>query len=190
MGRGSRIAIVVGGAVAAALGVVWAIYRIKKSKMSKYFTFGELCHSDTAAALSIDNTPTSAVIVNNLDALMKNMLDPVREAYGDEIVVSSGYRCSALNKAVGGASNSQHLSGCAADLVGKNRTRDEVVRIFLAALKVGGYDQLILEHSGGAVWVHVSWVSDKSRRRGQVLDWNGSRYATMSNPATDYLKYV
>lgn len=75
--------------------------------MSKYFTIEELCHSDIATAKGIDNTPTKDV-KENLQALIDNVLDPLREAYGKPIYVNSGYRSPELNKAVGGVSNSQH----------------------------------------------------------------------------------
>ena len=58
----------------------------------KYFTIEELCHSDTANARGIDNTPTEEVKAN-LEALIDNVLDPLREAYGKPIYLNSGYRC-------------------------------------------------------------------------------------------------
>ena len=83
--------------------------------MSKYFTIEELCHSDTANARGIDNAPTEEV-KENLQALIENVLDPVREWYGKPIYVNSGYRCPELNKAVGGVDNSFHLQGYACDI--------------------------------------------------------------------------
>lgn len=73
----------------------------------KYFTIKELCASDTARRKGIENEPTSE-IVRNLTALVDNILDPLREAWGKPIIVNSGYRCDALNKAVGGVPSSQH----------------------------------------------------------------------------------
>ena len=69
--------------------------------MGKYFSIEELCKSDTATEKGIDNTPSSEV-VEKLNMLIDNVLDPLREAYGKPIYVNSGYRCPALNKAVGG----------------------------------------------------------------------------------------
>lgn len=73
----------------------------------KYFTINELTRSATAKRLGIDNTPNKSIRAN-LEALGENVLDPLREAWGAPIIVTSGYRCQRLNKAVGGASNSQH----------------------------------------------------------------------------------
>ena len=81
----------------------------------KYFTIKELCRSPTADRKGIDNRCGSDIEAN-LTALEDYVLAPLREWYGKPIVVNSGYRCPALNKAVGGATTSQHMSGQAADL--------------------------------------------------------------------------
>jgi hypothetical protein len=73
----------------------------------KYFTLYELTKSATASRCGIDNTPTEAII-KNLHELVVNVLDPLRLAWGQPIIVGSGYRCPKLNKLVGGAKNSQH----------------------------------------------------------------------------------
>ena len=81
----------------------------------KYFTLTELTKSATATRLKIDNTPT-AEAKQNLVNLIDKILDPLREAYGKPIIVTSGYRCPKLNKAVGGSTSSQHMKGMAADI--------------------------------------------------------------------------
>ena len=65
----------------------------------KYFTIAELCKSETADRLGIDNR-CKKEHVYNMTALVDNVLDPLREAYGKPIQVNSGFRCLALNKAV------------------------------------------------------------------------------------------
>ena len=85
----------------------------------KYFTLSELTHSDTAVSLGIDNTATPSV-VTNLEMLVSRVLDPLREAWGSPIIVTSGYRCPELNARVGGARTSYHLRGMAADIRPKN----------------------------------------------------------------------
>lgn len=131
--------------------------------MGKYFTIEELCYSATAKAKNIDNTPSKKVI-DNLNTLITECLDPIREKFKRPIIVSSGYRCSKLNKIVKGASNSQHLTGQAADLVGRNLA--ETKNIFEIASEIGEYDQLLYEHnSKGAVWVHISYKSKGENRR-------------------------
>lgn len=74
-----------------------------------YFTISELCKSDTAKQLRIDNTP-SEKIKGNLTKLIE-FLNPLREAWGSPIKVTSGYRCPKLNRAVGGSTTSAHLKG-------------------------------------------------------------------------------
>ena len=76
----------------------------------KYFSIDELTKSATAKRLNINNTPDINV-THNLEALVDNILDPLREAWGQPIIVTSGYRCTRLNKTVGGVSNSQHIKG-------------------------------------------------------------------------------
>ena len=83
----------------------------------QHFTIQELSASATAERLAIDNTPPHAAR-KMLTILIEQLLDPIRRRYGAPIIVTSGYRCPALNTAVGGALNSHHIIGCAADIVG------------------------------------------------------------------------
>lgn len=129
----------------------------------KYFSINELCHSDTAIAKGIDNTPSEEVKAN-LAALIENVLDPLREAYGKPIYVNSGYRCPALNKAVGGVSNSEHLIGCAADIDTNNK--EENRKLFELAQELNlPFRQLIDE--ANMSWVHISYNANDIKR--QVL---------------------
>lgn len=128
----------------------------------KYFTFDELSRSDTATRLNIDNTPSSAAR-SNLAALTDNILAPLREAWGKPITVNSGYRCPALNNAVGGSATSQHMSGQAADITTGNKVDN--ARLFQLVQDLGlPFDQLIDEQ--GFAWIHVSY---SPRHRRQVL---------------------
>lgn len=90
--------------------------------MGKYFTIQELCHSRTAIKQGIDNTPPPSAKVN-LIALITNCLDPIRALWGGPVIVNSGFRTPMLNKAVGGAVNSQHMQGEAADITVVHQTR-------------------------------------------------------------------
>lgn len=128
----------------------------------KYFTINELTKSATANRLKIDNTP-SAQIQNNLEALVENVLDPLRQAWGQPIIVSSGYRCPALNKAVGGVANSQHKLGQAADIHTVSDTPADNKKLYLLIQKLGlPVDQCINEY--GYNWIHVSY-SPRHRRQ-------------------------
>lgn len=119
--------------------------------LGKHFTLDEFIQSQTAVRKGIDNTPTDEVTAN-LEALVRNILDPLRERIGQAITISSGYRSPALNQAVGGAKNSQHLTGEAADIncpaIGQARLFDVVRASGLP------FDQLIDEFGA---WVHVSF---------------------------------
>ena len=83
----------------------------------KYFSIEELVKSASAERLAIDNTPPRAA-QRMLTILVEQLLDPIRRRYAAPIIVTSGYRCPALNTAVGGVANSHHIVGCAADIVG------------------------------------------------------------------------
>ena len=132
--------------------------------MGKYFTINELTKSSTAQRLHIDNTPTQTV-KDNLNKLIDNILDPLREHYGQPIIINSGYRCDKRNKAVGGAATSQHKLGQAADIRTVANTKESNKQLFelIRKLKLP-FDQLIDEHNLN--WVHVSY---SKRNRRQVL---------------------
>lgn len=139
------------------------------TRISKNFTLEELCASATAKAKGIKNVPDTESVVN-LCALVHNVLQPLRDKYGKEVKIGSGYRCLALNKAVGGVSTSQHMKGQAADLCidgDKSKGRKWIDII----LKECDFDQLIWEHSKtGSYWVHVSYRNDGKNRRQYIPD--------------------
>jgi zinc D-Ala-D-Ala carboxypeptidase len=140
--------------------------------LSEHFTLEELIISQTAARQGIDNTP-SADIVRNLRKLA-GMLEEVRSLLsGVPILVSSGYRCPELNKAVGGAKNSAHMDGLAADI-----TAPAFGTVMQVARKIAAsdlaYDQVI--HEYGA-WVHIGIAKDGVEPRGQKLSiFKGTNY--------------
>ena len=133
--------------------------------MGKYFSIAELTKSSTAIKKKINNTPTKEV-ENNLNQLIDNILDPLREAWGQPIIVGSGYRCEALNKAVGGAAHSQHKLGQAADINTKSDSKEDNKKLFelIKQLKLP-FDQLINEYNYN--WIHVSY---SPRNRRQILN--------------------
>ena len=122
----------------------------------KYFTINELTRTSTG----LDNTPSKDVQAN-LEYLVNNVLDKVREIYGKPIKVNSGYRSKLVNKKVGGASNSQHTKGEAVDITGGNKTENKMIYEIIKNL--GKYDQLINEYDFS--WVHVSYVDKKNNRK-------------------------
>lgn len=131
----------------------------------RYFTMNELTHSATAIRKGIDNTPDNTAKAN-LTALVANILDPLREAYGKPIVVSSGYRCAKLNRAVGGVARSQHITGQAADIQSVSKSKADHKKLFELVQRLRlPYDQLIDEYD--YKWVHISFNTRGNRR--QVL---------------------
>lgn len=149
----------------------------------KYFSIKELCASDTATRLRIDNTPSSAV-KHNLTKLVDAVLDPLREYYGKPITISSGYRCPALNAAVGGVSTSQHKTGQAVDIqiVNKDGSINTAANKELYNIIVQRrlpFDQVILEKGtkDNPIWIHVSY--DETRNRRQKLYFNGKKYISI-----------
>ena len=140
------------------------------NQVTMHFTVDELCASATAKAKCINNKPDIQQTIN-LVYLAAYVLEPLRIAMGEPIKISSGFRCQALNKAVGGVANSQHCKGQAADLcidgdLKKGRKWFDYIKQHLP------FDQLIWEHDRkGVYWVHVSYVyPDLGKNRRQVID--------------------
>ncbi len=126
----------------------------------KHFTINELCASRTAAERGIDNSPDAAS-ARRLTLLVDCVLDPLREAWGRPIAVSSGYRCPALNRAVGGAARSQHLTGQAADITAGSSELNRQLFELAQRLRLP-FDQLIDERH--YAWLHISHA-DAPRRQ-------------------------
>ena len=158
----------------------------------KYFSIEELVKSASAERLAIDNTPPHAAR-RMLTILIEQLLDPIRRRYGAPIIVTSGYRCPALNTAVGGVANSHHIVGCAADIKapllspqgGKTPTSISVssplggteggqnlalFHLIVQMQREGQihFTQLIAEE--GYRWLHISYVPGMLRN--QVIDVN------------------
>ena len=124
----------------------------------KYFTISELTASATAQREGIDNRPTESAY-HLLHVLVEQLLDPIREAWGEPIVVSSGYRCKELNELIGGAKHSHHLIGCAADLIAGNRADHRRLFELIQQMQREGkirFTQLIAEEDFR--WLHISYV--------------------------------
>lgn len=124
------------------------------------FSIEELCKTTTG----LENKPDS-LVVKNLTWLIDNVLDPLRDKYNKPIKINSGYRCKAVNEAVGGKSNSQHCVGCAADITGGSK--EENIKLFNLIKESGKYDQLINEYD--YKWVHVSYTNFKNRKQELII---------------------
>ena len=125
---------------------------------ASYFSISELTASATALREGIDNRPSKCAY-HLLYVLVDQLLDPIREAWGEPIVVSSGYRCKQLNALVGGAKYSHHILGCAADIICGNRADHRRLFKMIQQMQQQGqirFTQLIWEGDGR--WIHISYV--------------------------------
>lgn len=127
-------------------------------KFSDNFTYEELISSATAKRLKIDNTPNKEQ-KEKLKRLAVEILQPIRDKYGKPIIVTSGFRCEKLNKAVGGAKASQHAKGEAADIrtvsdsIEDNKALFNFIKTMLNKHEIV-VGQLIDEYNYN--WIHVS----------------------------------
>ena len=133
-----------------------------------YFTIAELCASDTAKKYNIDNTPDS-IITSHLQQLI-NFLNPLREAWGSAIKVSSGYRCDKLNRFVGGSKTSSHLIGYGVDLIPANGKMDDFKKFIVDYMKMRMFDQCIIEKSGKTEWIHIGLYNTKNQQRRMIFN--------------------
>ena len=144
----------------------------RRMKLSENFTLSEFTKSVTAEIRGIENHANlSEKNLENLKALCRNVLQPLRDHFKEPVYISSGFRCAALNGVVGGAKKSQHMYGEAADIYcakGSERLREW----YLWMVDNLVFDQLIWEVriAGKNVrkWIHVSYKSTGPNRQ-QVL---------------------
>ena len=136
----------------------------------QHFTIQELSASATAERLAIDNTPPRAAC-QMLTILVEQILDPIRRRYGAPIIVTSGYRCPALNTAVGGVANSHHIVGCAADITTGSIENNKMLFALIIEMQTTHairFTQLIAEKDYR--WLHISYVPGMLRN--QIIDVN------------------
>ena len=123
--------------------------------LTQHFTLAELTASNKAREMGIDNTPRPELVPRLI--MVAEMLERIRTTLNCPVVVTSGYRCEALNLAVGGSSTSDHPRGHAADIVcPRYGTATEVARTLAPLVSVLGIGQIILEGIKGRQWLHVS----------------------------------
>ena len=162
---------------------------MKDLLLSPHFKLAEFERSATAIKLGIDNHVPSQYIPA-LQQLCKEILEPLRAFInsstpphkGEEgVIISSGYRCPLLNVKVGGAKNSQHMTGEACDIhipvhgltngQGQRLTNTDILnRWFTWIMDHCDFDQLIKETSDRCIyWIHVSCKRDRTKNRHQVI---------------------
>mgnify|MGYP003640466803 FL=1 len=147
--------------------------------IGKYFKLKHLIWSNTAKNYEInnmpgiDNSPSQTEVIENLRGLMTNVVDKIINTHSD-LIITSGYRCMALNSHLGGSNTSQHVYGQAIDIQSPRLTTAELYNYIYNNIK--GWDQLIWEYpeKGGRSWVHVSY-SPRNRRK-TTLASNSDQY--------------
>ena len=153
----------------------------KDIKLSPHFTLGEL--TKTKYVTTDGNIP-SRVVIENLIRVCGNWLEDLRYSYNtlyclqpgedyetsknvEPIIINSGYRSPAVNQLAGGATNSNHLTGCAVDI--RCAGKEQMIRYASILLDIADgtkqdYDELLLEQHGSVCWLHFA-VRPKDNRR-------------------------
>lgn len=143
----------------------------KNIKLSENFTLFEFLDSSTASRLNLHKYQEEIpeLYILNLRRLCDNILEPLRKHTKEPVIISSGYRSPQLNRAIGGARQSDHMTGKAADIQTKN------LDLAFGWIKNNfKFKQLILEQSGYKRWIHVSY--DEFDNRCEVLLFIDGKY--------------
>ena len=148
----------------------------KQARLSQHFTLGELCK--TSAKTADGNIP-SHVHIENLKRLcgwLEKLRSEWNKRYGEgnnPIIINSGYRSEAVNKAVGGAPSSNHLTGCAVDIhvTGiEQLVRYAAILLDISDERQEDFDELLLERSPrGTYWLHFAVRPTGNRRRIRLI---------------------
>ena len=140
------------------------------AKLSEHFTLGELTKSGSHP--EVYNIPSHEAIANLTN--LSKWLEVLRERAGTPIIINSGYRSPQLNRKIGGAANSNHLTGCAVDI----RTSGMEQAICYAAILINyaketnqEFDELLIEKNRyGAIWLHFAVRPNGNRRKVMFLN--------------------
>ena len=145
------------------------------TKLTQHFSLQEMTRTNVKGA---DNTPTASVIKNlqRVCTWLEDLRREWNERYGsgdDPIVINSAYRSPAVNRAVGGVGNSNHLTGCAADIrvSGMSQAlRYAVLLMDIADARQEDFDEIILERSASDIWLHFAVRVSKNRRKVRFIN--------------------
>ena len=136
----------------------------QEARLSEHFTLGELCKTSVKG---VDNTPPHAAVLN-LKRLCQEWLEPLRQAQGP-IIINSGYRSEAVNKAIGGVAGSNHLAGCAVDIHVdgiEQALRYAVILLDESDENHLDFDELLIERAPkGTYWIHFAVRPSGNRRK-------------------------
>ena len=136
----------------------------KDVKLSEHFSLGEMTKTSVKTA---DGNIPSHVYIENLRRLCR-WLERLRQRCNQPIIINSAYRSPAVNKAVGGAVTSNHLTGCAADI--RCLGKEQAIRYACILLDVSDesqeeFDELLIEQSAKSIWVHFAVRPEGNRRK-------------------------
>ena len=136
----------------------------KEARLSEHFTLGEMTKTSVKG---VDNTPNHAAVLN-LKNLCENWLEPLRQAQG-QIIINSGFRSEAVNKAIGGVKGSNHLTGCAVDIHVsgiEQAIRYAAILLDISDERKENFDELLIERSPkGTYWIHFAVRPSGNRRK-------------------------
>ena len=138
-------------------------------RVSKNFSWSELSKTNTG----IDNDPPTD-IRRKLKALVKNVLQPLRNRLGIPIIANSVYRSPAVNTKIGGAKTSQHMKGEAADFKVIGKDLKEVYELIVRE-NIVPYDQVIYEVNPDSKWIHISYKGFNNRKQALLANWSGDK---------------
>lgn len=118
--------------------------------------------------LKYKNMITTNVVRDNVKTLAMTLLQPLRDAWGSGLVVTSGYRCEELNLRKGGKKTSAHCIGAAADIIPSNGKREEFILFAKKWIDTHDvpFDQLINENWG---WLHIGLKNQKGEQRREIF---------------------
>lgn len=136
----------------------------------KHFCFEEFMRSNVAQQQGFFNEPylyDETEVYDNLETLVDNVLDPIRELVAAPVIITSGYRCEQLNKLVGGVPKSQHRTGHAADFYVKDFSKNDMKKLFVQLREKIDFDQMILYVRRGII--HISYVDAASNRDEAII---------------------
>ena len=145
----------------------------KLMKLSEHMTLAELTKTNTG----IENVPNEAQVENlkRLCRWLERLRKRWNDKYGDgddPIIINSGFRSAAVNKAVGGAPTSNHLTGCAVDI--RVAGLEQLLRYAVILLDIGDesgedFDELLLERKGAVMWLHFAVRPSGNRRKVRMI---------------------